>query len=156
MGLHVSDEIVKSIERRGFGSPGVDVSQEDLSAEARKFLADHIESVLELEALLLLAADPNRTWTAIDVARELRVDPGWAGPQLSRLCGRGVLACDSDPQPHYRFAPSSPKMEQAVRDLASAYATRRVTVISLIFAKPTDKLKSFADAFRLRREEDLG
>ena len=132
------------------------MSQEDLSAEARKFLADHIESVLELEALLLLAADANRIWTATDVARELRVDPGWAGPQLSRLCGRGVLACDSDPQPHYRFAPSSPKMEQAVRDLASAYATRRVTVISLIFAKPTDKLKSFADAFRLRREEDLG
>lgn len=156
MGLHISDETVKSIRRRGFRLAGVDVSREDVGAEARKFLADHIESVLELEALLLLAADPARAWIASEVARELRVDAGWAGPQLSRLCGRGVLACDASPQPHYRFAPSSPKMEQAVRELASAYATRRVTIISLIFAKPTDKLKSFADAFRLRREEEHG
>jgi hypothetical protein len=69
-----------------------------------------------------------------------------------------VLACEPDPRQEslYRFAPGSAKLEQAVRDLAAAYATRRVTIISLIFAKPTDKLKSFAEAFRFRREEDRG
>lgn len=132
------------------------MSEQDVSPEVRRFLADHIESVLELEALLLLAADPARRWTAADVARELRVDAAWAGPQLSRLCDRGVLQCESGPDPVFQFAPRVPEFEQIVRELADAYITRRVTVISLIFAKPIDKLKSFADAFRIRREEDHG
>ena len=90
------------------------------------------------------------------MARELRVDAAWAGPQLSRLCDRGVLHCEQGADATYRFAPRVPEVEQAVRELADAYAARHVTVISLIFAKPIDKLKSFADAFRIRREEDRG
>jgi hypothetical protein len=132
------------------------VSEQDVSPEVRRFLAEHVESVLELEGLLLLAADAGRSWTAAGVARELRVDAAWAGPQLSRLCERGVLHCEQGPDPAYRFAPRGPEIDQVVRELADAYATRRVTVISLIFAKPIDKLKSFADAFRIRREEDRG
>ena len=36
--------------------------------------------------------------------------------------------------------------------LDRAYAERRVTVINLIFSKPIDKLRSFADAFRIKKE----
>jgi len=33
-----------------------------------------------------------------------------------------------------------------------SYADRRVTVIGLIFSKPVDKIRSFADAFRIRKD----
>jgi hypothetical protein len=31
---------------------------------------------------------------------------------------------------------------------------RRVTVINSIYSKPIDKIRTFADAFRLRKDED--
>jgi hypothetical protein len=40
--------------------------------------------------------------------------------------------------------------------LATAYARRHVAVISLIHSKPLEKAKSFADAFRLRKEKKDG
>ena len=43
-------------------------------------------------------------------------------------------------------------LHRAVAGLAREYAARRVTVIGLIFSKPVDKIRSFADAFRLRRD----
>ena len=48
---------------------------------------------------------------------------------------------------------NDPELDQAVVRLAKDYAERRVTVITLIFSKPVDKLRTFADAFRLRKDK---
>jgi hypothetical protein len=37
-------------------------------------------------------------------------------------------------------------------DLAESYAKYRVTVVTLIFTKPSDDIAQFPDAFRIRRE----
>jgi hypothetical protein len=90
--------------------------------------------------------------------------------QFSHLCSRGLLTCEPGPPASYRFRPSTPELNAAVADLAKAYADRRVTVISLIYSKPsektvlaypakppaTDPLKSFSEAFRLRKGPDNG
>jgi hypothetical protein len=39
-----------------------------------------------------------------------------------------------------------------VAALAAAYRESRVAVIQLVFARPSDPLRSFADAFRMRRD----
>ena len=38
--------------------------------------------------------------------------------------------------------------------MATAYASHRVSIIGLIFSKPTSNLKTFADAFRIRKDKD--
>jgi hypothetical protein len=118
----------------------------------RQFIIDHIDSVMQLEMLLLIAAQPQRAWTAKDLAELLRIDPAWVDSQLRAMAAGGLVTEQADP-PAFRFEPRSADLSQAVDELARTYADRRVTVIGLIFAKPIDKIRSFADAFRIRKDK---
>jgi hypothetical protein len=128
------------------------VSDAGIPPEVRQFIADHVDSVLQLEILLLLLANRDKSFSVADVVTELRVDVAFVSEQLDNLCARGMLTrTDGEPK-SYRYGPRTPELGQAIEGLRTAYADRRVSVISLIFAKPVDKLRSFADAFRLRRD----
>jgi len=118
----------------------------------RELIIDHIDSVMQLEVLLLIASQPQRAWTASDLAELLRIDPAWVDSQL-RAMAAGGLACEQPDPAAFRFEPRSAELSQAVDELARTYADRRVTVIGLIFAKPIDKIRSFADAFRIRKDK---
>ena len=124
--------------------------------EVNHFLADNIDTVLELELLLLLRGEPSRAWTAEDLAKELKIDATFAEAQLNKFHQRGFLARTDDAKPAYRYAPQNPQLEATVGRVATEYATRRVTIIGLIFSKPTSTLKSFADAFRIRKDKTDG
>jgi hypothetical protein len=119
----------------------------------RRLIADSIDSVEQLEILLLLLQRPERTWSAESVARELRVSSLSAGDRLEDL-SRDALLARVKGSDEYRYAPASAELNEAVKGLATAYTERRVTVINLIFSKPVDKIRTFADAFRLRKKED--
>jgi hypothetical protein len=134
---------------------GETVAAEDaIPNDVKGFIAAHVESVLQLELLLLLHAQAPRQWTAQELAQELRIDAAWAPGQLAGLAEAGVLAATADVPPAYRYDPRTPQLDDAVRGLAREYETRRVTIIGLIFSKPIDKIRSFADAFRIRKDKD--
>lgn len=119
----------------------------------RRLIADHIDSVEQLEILLLLYQHPERSWSAESVARELRISPMSAGDRLKDMTRSSILSKVPGTEGEYRYTPD-PQMGEAVAGLAAAYSERRVTVINLIFSKPVDKIRTFADAFRLRRDDD--
>jgi hypothetical protein len=128
-----------------------------VSQEVATFLADHIESVLELELLLLLRANPARLWTAATLAHELKIDPVFAAAQLDKFYSHGLLAGEArtdEPGAAYRYAPASAGLDRIVAAVAAAYASHRVSIIGLIFSKPTSTLKTFADAFRIRKDKE--
>jgi hypothetical protein len=127
------------------------LSEAEIPVNVRSFLHDQVESVVQVEVLLLLHAEPSRAFGRADLVEALRVEAAWAEAQLSSLCGRGILA-EVGPG-SYRFAPRTAEVADAVAGLARAYADRRVTVIGLIYAKPSEPLRSFADAFRIRKDE---
>jgi predicted ArsR family transcriptional regulator len=127
------------------------VSEVSLPPRVQRFIELHIDSVEKLEVLLLLRNQPARTWTAASVAQELRIMEASATGRMEDLCARGLLACEGGTPATYRFAPASSEDAQAVTELASTYAQRRVSVITFIFSRPTDRLKSFANAFRLKK-----
>ena len=126
------------------------MGEDDIPPEVRAFLARHIESVLQLEVLLLLRAHADHVWTADAVSREFRIDPTWTAEQLANLAAHGILGREESAG--YRYAPATAEMEGAVSATADAYATHRVTLIGLIFSKPPSPIRSFADAFRLRKD----
>jgi hypothetical protein len=125
----------------------------DIPPVVSAFIADHIDSVVQLELLLLLRAEPQKSFRPTVLAKGLAIDPVWAEGQLRKLCSSGVLSCTQAPEPAYQYAPRTPELHLAVQGLAQAYADRRVSVIALIFSKPSEQLRSFSDAFRLRKDE---
>ncbi|HEY7120622.1 MAG TPA: hypothetical protein VH475_28825 [Tepidisphaeraceae bacterium] len=130
------------------------MSQDELPPAVRRFLDEHIRSVAQLEVLLLLQANAGRCFSSAEVGRELRIETAGAEAQLIDLRNRGIVT-SGDPDPSaYRYPPANAEVEAAVSVLAHVYAERRVTVISRIYSKPADPLRSFADAFRIRK--DLG
>ena len=129
------------------------MGEHEIPNHVRAFVTEHVDSVLQLELLLLLRSDAGRRWSAAELAQELRIDAAWAAGQLDELCRHGLLHCEPADRPTYRFAPKSPDLDRTVADLAEAYAHRRVTVIGLIFSKPIEKLRTFADAFRIRKDD---
>jgi hypothetical protein len=51
----------------------------------------------------------------------------------------------------YRFRPQTPELDQITRRLAACYREKRTTVITLIFSRPADAVRSFANAFKLKK-----
>ncbi|HVX86195.1 MAG TPA: hypothetical protein VH253_15535 [Phycisphaerae bacterium] len=140
------------------------MSDEGISDRVKRFIATYISSVAQLETLLLLHTNVNQSWSAADIARELRIEAGGAETQLAALVASGLAVRVSDTEaaravskpgdtgPRYRYNPGNPDVEADTVALAQAYLIRRVTVVGLIFAKPPDKVRAFSEAFRFRQD----
>lgn len=102
-----------------------------LSPDARRLLADHVHSVLQLELVLLLARDPARGWTPADAAAELRAPEEWVGGQLGEMTALGVAA--GTPAEAYTFLADGP-WARAIDEIAAQFARRRSSIIEAIFA----------------------
>jgi hypothetical protein len=130
------------------------VTDSTFPPRVQRFLQTHIDSIEKLEVLLLLRAQASRTWTGAAVAQQLRIAEDSARRRLDDLCERALLACEQ--QDSFRYAPLASSDALAVDELAATYAQRRVSVISFIFSQPMDRIRSFADAFRLKKDRSDG
>lgn len=125
--------------------------------DVQRLIDEHITSVEQLEILLLLAARREVAWTPKQVSEEIRTSTSSAVSRLEDLRAHGFLAAvNSGADDAYQFQPSSSAMRAAVEHLASIYRERRFTIIDLIFAKPIDRLRVYADAFRFRKDKPDG
>lgn len=124
----------------------------ELAPEVIGIVEACIDSLGQLEVLLLLHRRRPAAVSAAAVGQELGIDATWATTELRRLVTLG-LAAEGAGDGHFRFAPSTADLEHAVAALAEAYARQRVTVVALIMSKPSPVLRGFADAFRLRRKD---
>lgn len=102
------------------------------------FVRGSISSVEQLAILLLLRANPFRTWTAAQVSRELRGSEHSAGLRLSDLLEQQLIEDrGSDGEPAYAYAPSSEALRDTLDAVAEAYAERPYSVIALIYSDPS-------------------
>lgn len=127
---------------------------DSVEPDVRRFIASHITSVAQLELLLLLRAHPEKYWSCEDAAKQLYVSAEVTASLLARMAFQQLLRAAENQSPRFKYAPASAQLEQVVNRLADLYEQRRVTVISLIYSEPIDKLRSFADAFRLRKPKE--
>ncbi|MGH9038654.1 MAG: hypothetical protein ACRDZ3_00310 [Acidimicrobiia bacterium] len=127
------------------------MSSAELPSEVRAFIIRHVTSGAQLQVLLLLHRDQDRSWSPAAVGRELRIDHDQAAWVLDRLAADGLLS--GDEPSGYRFEPRVRRKAHAVDALARLYPAYRVAIISLIFSKPSGSMRDFSDAFRLREED---
>jgi hypothetical protein len=121
-------------------------------AELKSFIAQHVESLAQLEALFILRQDPQQAWQSSDLAQRLYITPEMCEGILVDLARRGFAVRGPEPGA-YHYHPQDPAADRLLGDLATLYQQRRVAVITEIYSKPVNRVQTFADAFRLRREE---
>ena len=125
----------------------------ELSNDIKEFIGEHVHSVLELEELLLISQNKDKTWTPAAVGRELHLSVESARVQLDRLSRSLVIPLDRAREDLYCYNPSV-ELDHTLSQLATAYATQRVAVLTLILAKPLDKVRLFKEAFRMIKGEE--
>ncbi len=123
-----------------------------LPEDVHRFLHQHIESVEQLEVLLLLWRAPERGWSADEVATAVYSHPSSVLLRLAMLLGQGLLR-EREPG-CYQYAPPSADLHDTVTRLDHMYRERRVAVITLIASKPIESVRAFSDAFRIRRKKE--
>lgn len=121
-----------------------------MSVEVRDFIARHIVSIEQLEVLLLLAETEERDWTAGELNERLRSQEASIAKWLVALQALQMVTATDE---RFRFAPAGAELRRQVAALAEAYRSRRIKVIELIFSKPNETLRSFVDAFDLRKRK---
>jgi hypothetical protein len=123
-----------------------------LPTNVRSFIAQQIESVAQLETLLLLRRDPQRSWSAVDLSRQLYISEQMCTVMLNDLERRRFLDRDQATG-LVRYKCELPAADLAVALLDDLYRERRVAIISEIHSTPLSKVQTFADAFRFRKDE---
>lgn len=131
------------------------MSPAPLPEDVRAFVREHISSVEQLEILLLLHRTSPREWTALAVGRELRIDPVSAARRLADFETRGVIRARPGQEAlQFWYEGTSPDVDRAISQLTQCFRERRTSVVNLILSVPTDAVRIFADAFRLKRPSD--
>jgi hypothetical protein len=121
-----------------------------MDRELVDLLRGSIRSVWNLELLLFMARNAQRGWRADDLVRELRASDFIVSEGLQTLQTAG-LASPAGEGTH-RYLPASGDLDRLVQQLERQYRERPQSVTRAIFSAPNDKLQTFADAFRLKRD----
>jgi len=126
------------------------VASDAISTQVREFLRQYIQSVEQLEILLLLAGTPNREWTLGAVYEVIRSSERSVATRLDEFTEKGFLACTPGPPATYRYTPKNEMLRSGVTETAKVYQERRVRVVEAIFSPDLDPIQGFADAFKFR------
>jgi hypothetical protein len=124
----------------------------EFPAQVKQFITDRIDSVAELELLLLMRSNSEKSWTPQEACARLYASADAISLLLRGLKNKRMLATTLNDQA-FVYQPDSPEMARLIDELAELYRDRRVAVITAVYSKPTDKIQSFADSFRLRKDK---
>jgi DNA-binding IclR family transcriptional regulator len=122
-----------------------------LTPGLRKFIAQYLRTVEQVEILCILSSRPTRGWTVAEVFRPIQSSEKSVTDCLENFRENDLMALEPDGR--YRLAPKTLELAEFVSELAAAYRERRVAVIETIHGKSTDTIQDFANAFKLRKEK---
>lgn len=126
----------------------------DFPDALRAFIREHIPDVDAAEILLQLAREPAREYDVpglLDRLRPSAISDATARRYLTLFQERGLVAA-SAAGGLYRYSPSSPGEDACVQALMRVFNARPVTMVRMIYALRDEKIRSFADAFRIKKK----
>ena len=103
---------------------------ERLPDSVMQFLETHIDSVEQLQVLLLLSLEPERSWTVAGIAGRLNTSMSSVEIRLRRLISHGLLEQAGDTYSYVLTGAG----DRRVREVAAYFKSRRAAVIGAIFA----------------------
>jgi hypothetical protein len=120
------------------------------SPEVRDFIGGCIRSVWALELLLFMRRNAGRAFSVDELTAELRSSTFVIADVLATFRQAGLVAETLEGK--FQYAPAASHLDRAVDEIASAYASKPLAVSREILAAGNDKIRTFADAFRLKKD----
>jgi hypothetical protein len=122
-----------------------------IPAHLLRFLEENIDTVPQLETLLMMHEDQSRTWLVADVASRNYTSESRAMDTLNALHRRGLVSSEESPA-RFRFNSAKEEFRALVGDLAGCYQRNLSLVTAFIHAKPSASVKEFARAFDMKKD----
>jgi len=123
--------------------------EEVIPLAVQQFLLTRIDSIAQLEALLLLYSDPSQGWDCAEISRRLYIDETICTEILKGLTRQRLLV---KTDARYRFHCDPPELEGTVRLVREHYTKHLIPVTNLIHNKP-NRIQEFANAFKIAKEK---
>ena len=123
-----------------------------IETELLDFIQGSFKSIWSLEVLIFLKQHPERWWAVDELVRELRGSDHVVTQSLAMLEAAGLVATDNDGKA--RYSPAAPDLNRLADASERAYRERPSAVRRMILTAPNDKLQTFADAFRFKKDQE--
>jgi hypothetical protein len=124
----------------------------DIPARVLQFLAEKIDSVPQLEALLLMWEDPQRLWSEDELAARIYVSKQVAAMVLQSLQRHQLVIVEHSPAAHYRYDPQWDPTGEIIPEVAASYRRHLVPLATLIHSRASTAVREFARAFDLKKD----
>lgn len=127
------------------------MSPPDISKHVLEFVAASIDSVPQMEALLLLWESPPRAWSVDELAARIYVTVETATGIVVGLQQRQLVRAEGADPVRWCYDPSNPN-DALIADVAAAYRTHLVPLATYIHSKASQSVREFARAFDFKKD----
>ena len=117
------------------------------------FIHDCVPTYHAAEVLLFFAAHPDRDFSIEEVVvamSPVAITLPAATQYTSIFVSKGLIRQTHE---RYTYRPATEELERGVCELAHAYKEKPVTLIRFIYRLADSTIQSFADSFKLRKDE---
>lgn len=125
-----------------------------LPSGVAQFVTAHVATVEHLELLLLLMQTRERWWDAASVSSTLGLRVDAARRALDHLAAHNLLAIRVTGDVRYQFQPGASALAHDAALFAEAFRLNPLAVLQLIPQPSRRSIHDFANAFKLRRDDD--
>lgn len=127
-------------------------SESQSEAEILAFAAAAVQSISALELVIHLRGQRHRSFSIGELVRELHSSELAIGQALKHLMRADLVTGGSESG--YRYQQGSKQLDVLCQRLEIEYARKPVKVIGAILGAQNEKLRVFADAFRLSGKKE--
>lgn len=124
---------------------------DEIPAAVLSFIIKRIDSVTELETLLIMSAEESREWSIDEIAARIYTASPSAAAVLQALRRRNLVSVNASGT-RFQFSPSSEDERQVVVQTATAYRANLISIATLIHNKASGPVQEFARAFSLKKD----
>ena len=118
-----------------------------------QFIEEQIDSVSELEALLLLWQHRPNPWKTEDLAKRLYISADETRSILLDLKRKQLISAIAEEADSFRYDSESEQRDTLISRTEELYRRQIIRISTLIHSKPSSAVRDFARAFRFTKEK---
>ena len=118
------------------------------------FLKEHVSNLEELQILVRVAQGGDRWWDAGAVSKDLGIPAKQAQASLDHLAKHNLLDIRITGEVRYQFRPGSDELRETAFAALEEFRRRPVQILEVVTGTSRRSIRDFADAFRIRRDDD--